>query len=68
MTITGRHYWLVDSNVTEGVITTQSNWMKFRLIPWYITKIAAESLEIQFSRLGPQFSIIETHVGDHPLW
>ena len=29
--ITGRHSRSVDSDVTEGVITTQSNRMKFRL-------------------------------------
>ena len=29
--ITGRHYWPVDSDVTEGVITTLSNRVKFRL-------------------------------------
>ena len=29
--VTGRHYRQVDSDVTEGVITTRSNRMKFRL-------------------------------------
>ena len=29
--VTGRHLWPVDSDVTEGVITTRSNRMKFRL-------------------------------------
>ena len=29
--VTGWHWQLVDSDVTEGVITTQSNWIKFRL-------------------------------------
>ena len=29
--VTGRHYWPVDSDVTEGVITTRSNRLKFRL-------------------------------------
>ena len=29
--VTGRHYRPVDSDVTEGVITTRSNRMKFTL-------------------------------------
>ena len=32
------------------------------------SKISWQSLETQFSILGPEFSIIETHPGDHPLF
>ena len=32
------------------------------------SKISWQSRETQFSILGPEFSIIEKHAGDHPLF